>query len=489
MARPQAVFLASVIALSALFILSLLAVAGVDASPSHTDSLGKPILSAPAHREPLSISEIVAAQTPLTCTYTITTPVSDVTNNFSFATAASLAPYNNLTLLPSNAPPPLTTTVQMQYFRVDALVGYHYLVSAIPNSLSTYNLNIIVYNSSQTPVFTGTKSLGSLSVSIDFVPSSSGTYYFAVFHTASNCPTGTYKLTVDGPATATPTVTPTPGPTSTSTTAATALPGADRFEPNFGFDNAGLMALNVKYTELNFVPWSGADPYERDNDFYKVWVKPGLLVTCETLDLAAGVDTNLILYDNNRNGIGGNDDKDRANGDFGSRVSYYVTYEGYLYLLIGQPFAPLPNEVAGFKYAVECSTGDRATPTPTRLPQTLPPTNTPVPPTPTPVPTDTPSPTNTPPFIQVRPLPTVTPVGQARVLIPISLQVYYDANNNRAPDPGEGVVGVSARVTDVTTGQELQHSFTDEFGFASLTVSASGVVRLSVPYLNYTVVV
>ena len=52
------------------------------------------------------------------------------------------------------------------------------------------------------------------------------------------------------------------------------------------------------------------------------------------------MDTNLILYDNNHNGINGDDDKDRANGDFGSRVSYYVTYEGYLYLDVGQPFAP-----------------------------------------------------------------------------------------------------------------------------------------------------
>jgi len=70
--------------------------------------------------------------------------------------------------------------------------------------------------------------------------------------------------------------------------------------------------------------------------------------------------------------------------------------------------------------------------------------------------------------------------------VPINLTVYYDLNNNRAPDPGEGVVGVSARVVDVTTGQELTHGFTDGFGFASLTVNTSGVVRLSVPYLSQT---
>jgi hypothetical protein len=267
------------------------------------------------------------------------------------------------------------------------------------------------------------------------------------------------------------------------------LPGADRFEPNFDFDRAGLIALNVKVTNLNFVPSAIADPYSRDDDWFKVWVKPGLLVTCETLDLAPGVDTNLILFDNNRNTIGGNDDKNRADGDFGSRVSYYVTYEGYLYLDVGQPFAPLPNEVGGFTYSVQCftGTGPTLTPSPTRIPITPSPSNTF---TPSPTPTFSPTPTPTPPFIQVRPLPTVTPGGQPpRVVVPISLQVYYDLNDNRAPDPGEGVVGVSARVIEVASGEQLAHGFTDEFGFASLTVNASGVVRLVVPYLNYSVLI
>jgi hypothetical protein len=99
----------------------------------------------------------------------------------------------------------------------------------------------------------------------------------------------------------------------------TPIPGADRYEPNFNFDGATLFALGVKYTNLNFAPWAGSDPNSPDNDFYKVYVKPGLLVTCETLELAPGVDTNLILYDNNTNGIGGSEDIDRAAGNFASR--------------------------------------------------------------------------------------------------------------------------------------------------------------------------
>jgi hypothetical protein len=503
MARPQAVFIAGIAALCALFALSLLMAARVEAAPRSTG--GAPglvgqapaasMLHAPEPANPLSLDTLPAAAAPLTCTYVVTTPASDVTNNFSFATAAALSPYNNLSLLPPDTPPPITITLPTQYFQVDAVQGFHYLVSAVPNSLSTYNLSIVVYNSSQTPVLTSTKPLNSLSASVDFLAPSSGTYFFAVSHIASNCPSGTYKLTADGPATATPTptgtATPTGTPTGSATPGPTALAGADRFEPDFDFDRAGLVALNVKYTNLNFVPWAGADPYARDDDFYKVWVKPGMLVTCETLDLAAGVDTNMIMFDNNRNGLGGNDDIDRANGNFGSRVTYYVTYEGYLYLDVGQPFALDPRDAAGFTYSLQCATGSgpTSTPTPTRIPITPSPTIPTNTPTPTTAPTDTPTSTSTPPFIQVHQLPTATPAGPGAVLVPISLQVYYDANNNHVPDPGEGVIGVSARVVDVNTGQELQHAFTDEFGFASLAVNATGVVRLIVPYLNYSVVI
>ena len=55
--------------------------------------------------------------------------------------------------------------------------------------------------------------------------------------------------------------------------------------------------------------------------------------------------------------------------------------------------------------------------------------------------------------------------------------------------PGDNLYTASTVAIDVATGQELTHGFTDEFGFASLTVTASGVVRLVVPYLNYSVLV
>jgi hypothetical protein len=254
-----------------------------------------------------------------------------------------------------------------------------------------------------------------------------------------------------------------------------------------------LIALDQAETNLNFVPAPGSPLTEPDNDFFKLWVKPGERVTCQTQDLSGFTDTNMIVYDNNRNGIGGNDDIDRANGNRASKVTYYGTYEGWLYILIGNvyPIEEPAKDASKFTYTLLCSEGfgPTATPTNTRVPVTPPtpvPTNTP---TPSLSPTSSPTLTPTPPFIQVRPLPTATTAGQRTFVIPISLQVYYDLNNNRVPDPGEGVVGVSARVVDVTTGRELTHGFTDGFGFASLTVSAPDVVRLIVPYLNYSVVV
>ncbi len=504
MAHLRAVCVASLVALCGLFALLFLVVAGADAAPAHAgDARRGPAVSflgAPGQGDPLSLDPLFRLSTSITCTLSTTTTADILGNNNSFAATAILASYTNLTLAQGNKDQQVLT--QDDYFRLDnAIPGMVYIVRADPAGTGNYNLGLIAYDSSFTPVITDTVPTDNNSAEVRLQALNSGPFYFVVSQLTAVCG-GTYNLTVTGPATPTPTPTatstPTPTPTRTSTptgsptTVATPIPGADRFEPNFDFDRAGLIALNVKYTNLSFAPWAGADPYSRDDDWFKAWVKPGLLVTCETLDLAPGVDTNLILFDNNRNGIGGNDDRNRADGDFSSRVSYYVTYEGYLYLDIGQPFAPDPSQAAAFTYSVQCmtGTGPTSTPTNTRQPVTpLPtvPTNTP---TPRPTETATWTLTPTPPFVQVRQLPTATPLGQSpRVLVPISLQVYYDLNDNRAPDPGEGVVGVSARVIDVSTGQELEHGFTDEFGFASLTVSASGVVRLVVPYLNYSVVV
>lgn len=123
--------------------------------------------------------------------------------------------------------------------------------------------------------------------------------------------------------------------TTAPTRTGTPRSNADRFEPNDSFDTAVEIAVNVEYSDLNFMPKRRSVSQPARNDFFKVHVTPGLQVTCETFDLAPGADTIMILYDNDLNGIGGNDDIDRAGGNSGSRVTYYSTYKGLLYILIG----------------------------------------------------------------------------------------------------------------------------------------------------------
>jgi hypothetical protein len=157
--------------------------------------------------------------------------------------------------------------------------------------------------------------------------------------------------------TAVPTSTPLPSPLATGDPFQSPLlpAGADRFEPNNNFDQATTIELNVKYDKLNFVQ-PDINSSEWDNDFFKVRVKPGMLITCRTLDLSPDTDTNLILYDENLNGINGNDDVDRAAGDLSSSATYAATYEGWLYVLIGEGFSRTPAQAQQTTYSLECST-------------------------------------------------------------------------------------------------------------------------------------
>jgi hypothetical protein len=154
-----------------------------------------------------------------------------------------------------------------------------------------------------------------------------------------------------------------------------------------------------------------------------------------------------------------------------------------LYGLVGEGFSRPTREQAGTGYSYECTIGTQNTPT-------LGPTSTDLPnvPTRTPTPTETPIPsptlTPTPPFIVIKPLPTATPLGLPTQQVPVSLLTYYDANGNNKYDPGEGIVGISARVIDLTTGKLLAQGLTDTTGRVSFIVSAPGAVQLVVPYLN-----
>ena len=295
-------------------------------------------------------------------------------------------------------------------------------------------------------------------------------YYIRVTNLGPDSETDdTYDLTVAE----TTEATSTPKPTSAGPTP---IPGADQFEPNWDFDHAATIATDVTY-QANFIPSAGG---WEDNDFYKIWIKPGLHFTCETSELAPGVDTNLIVYDGNQNAIGGNDDVEL--GDYNSRLSYFSTYEGWLYVLIGHggrlPASEL--EDSNYKFRCDMDVPGQATATPT--PQATTPAGTP-PPGP---PTATPSP---PEALTVRALTTPTPVAAttpAPRFIPVSLLVYYDAKDDNLPGAGEGIAGISAQAYDVATNQLLAQGFTDEQGNLEFTVSAQGPVRVSVPFFGFS---
>jgi hypothetical protein len=426
---------------------------------------------------------------PVSCTVNITQTVGKLGNQ-SFDTALLMSNVGGLSLIEAvNVPPGTSILVPTipDYYYINVFAGNRIAVTMSPASAGgNYNLGLEVYDSNRTLIREDSDpSTFSASIS-DLVADFNGRMYFRVYQLAAagTCSGGTYNISFTN---LPPSVTPSRTPSPTRTTGPTPTPygGApyvDQFEINNNFDQATTIGLNAKYDNLNFVQWD-VNSEEWDNDFLKVRVKPGMLVTCRTLNLKPGTDTNLILYDANLNGINGNDDVNRAAGDLSSSVTYFVTYEGWLYSLVGEGFSRPVSEQPGTGYSFECTIVSQSTPTigptPTDLPNV---------PTRTPIPTDTPIPsptlTPTPPFISVRPLPTPTPPGLPTQQVPVSLLTYYDVNGNNKYDPGEGIVGISARVIDLTTGKLLTQGLTDTTGRVSFTVSAPGAVQLVVPFLN-----
>lgn len=308
-----------------------------------------------------------------------------------------------------------------------------------------------------------------------------GFYYIRVTNQVGT--TGEYDLTVaetSAPATATPGTSP--GRDSQ----------ADSCEDNLDFDNACVIPVNQSLN-FNFVP-----PYDyggTDNDFYKIWVKPGLHFECATSNLDAGIDPNMIVFNGPSwdNAIGGNDDA--KPGDYNSAFNYYSTYEGWLYVLVGTGDRT-PSDVHNSKYTLRCDMRAPGQPTATPTPEGAEPTRTPQPtpttgpgtPTATPTPPGTLGATPTSEGLTVRALTTPTPAPvttPAPRFIPISLLVYYDGNDDHQPGAGEGIAGVSAQAYEVAANQLLAQGFTDEQGNLAFTVQAQGIVRVSVPFLGF----
>ncbi len=353
---------------------------------------------------------------------------------------------------------------------------------------------------------------GNLGSRVIFTAPTEGFYFVELTNRDPTDPVGrTYQLGVDE-VPGTPTVTPTPAESEVSATpsvAPTAIPGADAMEPNYDFEHASVLGTGVQYNDLNFVPWAGSDPNQQDNDFFRIWVKPGLFFSCETLDLTPGTDTNMIFYLGPSFEQGGPGNDDRAPGDYSSKVSWYSTYTGWLYILVGPRWAGIPpHQLAPFTYSLKCSLDEEPTPTP------LPPTSTPRPtlsaplPTYTPMPTYTafpsatpqptgvvqtppatqqPSPTSQPIPLSILPLPTATPAGLALRVITVDFLIYYDANENLNPELEEGIRDLAVAVYDTVGGEMVAFGYTGENGglhFGPLSVT--GVVRVEIAFLGYS---
>ena len=207
----------------------------------------------------------------------------------------------------------------------------------------------------------------------------------------------------------------------------------------------------------------------------------------ETTELAPGLDTNLILYRGNGQVVTGNDDC--APGERRSCIEWVPDDTGLAYLLVG-PVGPVPETTAAEAraYSLVIQAVPDETPTPV-LSEAEGPTSAPAASggrssaAPTPVPEATPT-----PVVRVRPLSPSPPTPTLRPLqsLTVNLTIYYDGNDNRAPDASEGVVGVSVRLLDGVNNRLLGQVFTDAYGHVTLTIAAaSDEVRVSVPYLGY----
>jgi hypothetical protein len=292
----------------------------------------------------------------------------------------------------------------------------------------------------------------------------------------------------------------------TGTPTATRIGQLDVCEPNNSLDTGCLIGAGEVKNGMNFIPPEGTDT---DNDFYFMPVKPGVLYTCETLNLSAANDTNIIFLDHNGNDFNpqlGNDD--RAVGDPSSLLSYYSTYTGNLNILVGPVNPPSYDDSPLYTYDLRC-TSQAATPTPLPTatyawtgstgggtgvvqPTVAPfasPTIAAVTPTPIDIASLLPTPVP-PPIVGFRPLPTATPAIGVRQSTSVQVTLYYDSNFNFMPELTEGISDVAVELYDNTTGELLAFGYTNEAGVIRFeAVSSTGAVRVDVSYLSYSQVV
>jgi hypothetical protein len=209
----------------------------------------------------------------------------------------------------------------------------------------------------------------------------------------------------------------------------------------------------------------------------------------------------MVLYNgpNEAHFVAANDDI--ALGNFNSRLSYYATYEGYVYILVGQGNRMDPWDTVNSDYTLECklTVGISLTPppdkdrTPTPSYPTITPQPTPTPDSPrSPIPTPRqPTPTPRPPGDErplsfrliSRPDP-LTPTPEPSGFRTFRVQIYFDGNNDGQMGAGEGITGFYVIVFSSESNEELAQGYTDVQGQLSFTVPTISTVRVLIPLLG-----
>jgi hypothetical protein len=413
-----------------------------------------------------------------TATPEVVTDADDYEPNNSFEEAMADEP-----TLPIQVPILLELTFHtsgdIDYFRFYTKEDRWY--QATTSDLNLVDTLVEIYDEDRKRVERDDDGGGGLASKASWEADYDGYYYIVVRNNVSS--SGSFDLTlaeISAPATETPGPSPTPG------FAPTPRSQADDCEDNLDFDHACVLAADRAQT-FNLVPVFGKGP---DNDFYKIWVKSGLHFRCETSDLSPGLDPNMIMFSAPSwdSAIAGNDDIEK--GNYNSALTYYATYDGWLYVLVGTGDRT-PPDTTDSSYTLLCEKSIEpfsapGTPRPTATPETPSPPDTPTPTAPgSPVTTPTPETQE----LTVRPLTTPTPVAPVTPsprFVPIRLLVYYDGNGDRQPGAGEGIAGISAQAYEVASNELLAQDFTDEQGSLEFTVSAQGPVRISIPFLAFS---
>jgi hypothetical protein len=288
-------------------------------------------------------------------------------------------------------------------------------------------------------------------------PAPADGWYLALVEKATAAD-GVYDLTA---ALAAPTATPTVPPTLTATPTLTPSPSPtplvapDLAEPNDTPATAWPLTPGLRAT-YSLGPG--------DLDYFTFIAKAGGRYSCETV--TGQVDT-LLTVAAGGTVIAANDD--RAAGRVDSYAAWTAAEEQAVLVKVearGGGFGP---------YELVCQTAAPPAPAGPPGPPALPATpGAPM--------------TATAVFSQTGPISlTVRHIGQApaaaeAALTHVRLLVYYDANNDRSPGPGEGVANVSVLAVDAQ-GRSLARLFTNAQGEAIFNLAGPAFSRIIVPFV------